>query len=271
MLFWYTGQLRTFHAGVAEAVGEQARIPAGTERRPAAAAGSARRTADASPALERRHEQQALGPLRALAEQLDLHTQEFRAKQDALDHSLVRQAERWTKRAGARTAPRQVAAAIAQPTRASKPDRHSPCAPPRNPRRRFCSRRTRSASMPSARRASIDRRTGSGSRRRRRPSPRESIADHLTRLDETQAALTRSVDAGSCRLRGRLHEANTQLLQQQLRLTMLLREARGNTLADNAGPPDSAVADEMRHLHDPLSGRLYPHVPRQPRRNQRTG
>jgi O-antigen chain-terminating methyltransferase len=81
---------------------------------------------------------------------------------------------------------------------------------------------------------------------------RESMADRLTRIDEAQAALTRSIGAEFLDMRRQLHEANAQLVEQQLRLTMLLREARGNSLADNAGRPDSALAGEMRHLHDRL-------------------
>ena len=69
MLFWYTGQIRTFHGVVAEAVGEQARslqeLSDGLQRQQVAG------TVDRLAGLESRYQQQALEPVRALAERLD--------------------------------------------------------------------------------------------------------------------------------------------------------------------------------------------------------
>ena len=277
MLFWYTGQLRTFHGGVAEAVGEQARF-----------------------LLELNAGQQALEPLRALAERLDEaaafdrdHAQELRDKQDELNHSLARQAEWWDEarryRAWVMDRLNQIAEVEAASLQRESQHREQ-LAERLNEMDRtlVASERSHTAILQGERqrsealagrldRAEQDQIHFAAADHRRR----ESMADHLTRIDEAQTALAgearREREAADTRLqhiehlvhasrqevtgsvgtelhdmRRELHEAGAQLLQQQLRLTMLLREARGNRLAENAARPDSAIADEMRHLHDPL-------------------
>jgi SAM-dependent methyltransferase len=271
MLFWYTGQIRTFHGVVAEAAGEQARslleLSDGLQRQQALLAG----TVDRLAGLESRPQQQALEPLRALAERLDEvaasgtdRARELRDKQDALDHALSRQAGWWdeARRHRAWVADRldrmardaaasaETEARLREALAQRLDDLHLALAASgesysellRQERQRID---TLAARLDQAAEEQV-RFAAAGHRRR------EFMADRLTRIDEAQAALARGVGAELLDMRRQLHEAGAQLVQQQLRLTMLLREARGNSLSDNAGRPGSALAGEMRHLHDPL-------------------
>jgi O-antigen chain-terminating methyltransferase len=90
----------------------------------------------------------------------------------------------------------------------------------------------------------------------------DSLADRLNQIDQALAAaqqthasfeqrIVQDLSAGIKDVRQTLHETKTHLLQQELRLKMLLRETRKHSLTKN-GAPELAPPEELRHMFDPL-------------------
>lgn len=81
----------------------------------------------------------------------------------------------------------------------------------------------------------------------------ELTGERLDRIDQTltdHQHTTNDLQEQVKAARQQLHETKTRLLQQDLRLTMLLREARKNHLKENG--PLTAGADDVGHMLDPL-------------------
>jgi O-antigen chain-terminating methyltransferase len=82
----------------------------------------------------------------------------------------------------------------------------------------------------------------------------ESFADRLNQVDQSAASaqkMTQSVNTAISDIRQGLHETKTHLLQQELRLKMLLRETRRHPSSEDA-EPHLAPSGNLLHMIDPL-------------------
>jgi O-antigen chain-terminating methyltransferase len=276
MLFWYTGQIRSFHAGVAGAVAEQSRalreLSAGDERRQAQLSAVVERLA----ALERHHEvesqqaRQSLESLQSAVENLDEiparlaalhrqaafdceHARQLREKQDALAHSAAVIAERLSQMEQALAASGQqwetLAGRLSEIERAPVVSGHSYMALLQEEAKQ---RESLSARLDQTEQAHV---LSAAAEQRRR----DTLADHLTSMERAQESLTEearqhreAIDEYLRQIRRQVHDAGMQILRQELRLTVLLREARAQSIPERIAGPDSPAAEEARHPHDAL-------------------
>ena len=90
----------------------------------------------------------------------------------------------------------------------------------------------------------------------------ESLADRINQIERNLAAFeeahtsskeaAQSLGADVRETRQRLHEAKTHLLQQELRLKLLIRETRKHPSIEATSRPPDAVTEAMQHINDPL-------------------
>jgi len=90
----------------------------------------------------------------------------------------------------------------------------------------------------------------------------ESLGDRLNRIEQTLGALgqahtssegvSQSLKSDVREVRHRLHEAKTHLLQQELRLKLLIRETRKLPALGEDAKALPAVTEAVQHVNDPL-------------------
>ena len=91
---------------------------------------------------------------------------------------------------------------------------------------------------------------------------RESLADRLNNIEQNLAALrqahsssdglTQSLGTDVREVRQRTHEVKTHLLQQELRLKLLIGETRKHSPIEDVIRTTPAVTKAMQHINDPL-------------------
>jgi 2-polyprenyl-3-methyl-5-hydroxy-6-metoxy-1,4-benzoquinol methylase len=301
MLFWYTDQIRSFHAGVSEAAAEQVRfaheIDAEQRRQGELLAQGIERIT----AFERRQDELAREHMHALTRRFDelnarlassdsqtaadrARFEELHKEQRALAQSVSVHAEwqeeesRRQQRLAARLAQIDEALADARQSYASVADLSGHVA--RIGQTLAASHQAYAALAENVARTEHEIAAAQQARIHFEAADhrrRDALADHLSQIERAQAALAdearRSQEAAVERLdqieasaatarqeltsslgreftglRQLLHEAKTQLLQQELRLKMLLREAR----TESAPAANSTLAEEVRRFPDTL-------------------
>jgi SAM-dependent methyltransferase len=230
MLFWYTEQIRTFHKGNSEAAGEQVQAfqKAYTEQRRQRVALS--EVLERLVAIERRlnlNQELALGRLDTLTNQLNGLTKQI----SSFESRLVVNEQHLGKLEQDRDA-------FERSTEEDHLQRDSIL--------NRLSQMEQTLALAQQAQLSLE---------NTERQHRESLVDRLNQTEQNLAALgqAHTSSKGVTReMQQRLHEAKTHLLQQELRLKLLILEARKHPPVQDDTMARPAVAEAILHINDPL-------------------